>query len=109
MIRITKANCKEFQGILGYVYEDRKILAEVHPEVFAKFAKRIQKHPHFTSEEEAYQAARDLSAKTGSAMVLAKIGKDEEFYYIDDYFIVTDDGLVKQAADYIGMVDVATF
>ena len=33
----------------------------------------------------------------------AKIGKDEEFYYIDDYFIVTNDGLVKEAADYIGM------
>ena len=107
---ITKANCNKFQGKLGYAYERSKKLAEVHPEVFAKFAKRIQKHPHFTSEEEAFQAARDLASKSKSgSIVFAKLGKDEEFYYIDDYFIVTNDGLIIQAADYIGMVDVTSF
>ena len=45
------------------------------------------------------------SRRFGS-QVWAKIGKDEEYYNIEDYYIVTDDNLIKQAIEYIGMDDI---
>ena len=107
MLWINKVNCKEFQGELGYGYERAKRFAELHPEVFAEREKLIQEQPYYTTEEDAIKAARDLERKARTPVqIWAKVGKDEEFYYIDDYFVVTDDNFVKQAADYIGMAHV---
>lgn len=35
--------------------------------------------------------------------VWAKVGKDEEYYYIEDYYIVSANNFIKMAAEYIGM------
>lgn len=38
-----------------------------------------------------------------SYQVWAKVGKDEEYYYIQDYYIVSNDYRILIAAEYIGM------
>ncbi len=35
--------------------------------------------------------------------VWAKVGKDEEYYFIQDYYIVSNDYRILIAAEYIGM------
>ena len=101
---ITKNNCGEFQYLLGYAYENSLKLAEAHPEHYKQCEKLIQELPHFTSKKEALQAAIDMrnSGRWG-CQIWAQIGKDEEYYYIKDYYIVTDDNNIKRAAEYIGM------
>ena len=108
---ITKTNCGEYQDLLEYAYEHSLKLAEAHPEQFKQYEKLIQELPHFTSEEEAVQAAEKLDNNRGGGLVhiWAKIGKDEEYYCIQDYYIVTDDNNIKRAAEYIGMAHIAEF
>ena len=109
MIRITKANCNKFQRQLGYAYESGKNRAESHSEYFKQCEKVVQEYPHYTSEKEALQAARNLVESSGGAQVWSKVGKDEEFYYIDDYFVVTDDLDIARCAEYIGMAQLEMF
>lgn len=108
---INKTNCSEYQTFLGYAFEHSKKLAEVHPEYFKACEKVIHKHPYLTSEKEALQVAQDMvnNRINNTVHIWAKIGKDEEYYYIQDYYIVTEDNDVKRAAEYIGMAHIAEF
>lgn len=83
----------------------------MHPEYFKACEKLIQKCPFFTSEMQALQAAQDMcnNRNRGIVHIWAKIGKDEEYYCIQDYYIVTEDNDVKRAAEYIGMAHIAEF
>lgn len=92
------------QGELKYVYESAQARMEYNPEIAAKYKKIIEEHPFYESEEEAMKVALDKknSGRWG-CQVWAKIGVDEEYYYIQSYYVVSDDNRVKQAAEYIGM------
>lgn len=41
--------------------------------------------------------------------VWAKVCKDGEYYYIQDYYIVSNDYKILIAAEYIGMEQIALF
>ena len=92
------------QGELKYVYESAQARMEYNPEIAAKYKKIIAEHPFYESEEEAMKVALDKrnSGRWG-CQVWVKIGVDEEYYYIQSYYVVSDDNRVKQAAEYIGM------
>ncbi len=86
---------------LGHDYESALGRMAAHPDYAEKYSKIIREHPYFTSEKEAVSVAL---SRGSMCQIWAKIGKDEEYYYIkDDYFIVTDDWRIDQAAEYIGM------
>ena len=97
------------QSELSYAYESAKARMEHNPDVAKKHQKTIQSLPHFTKESDAIKAADKLYDDGHfSCQVWAKVAKDEEFYYVQDYYIATADNLVKQAAEYIGMALIYT-
>ena len=103
MEQLRKISQEEFE----YVYENAKARIKAHPEHADEQRKIIDKHPHYEDEKEALQAAIDMNNNGHwGCQIWAKIGKDEEYYFIEDYFIVSDDNIVKQAAEYIGMAHV---
>lgn len=91
------------QSVLEYIYESAKGRMEYHPDIAEKYQSIIDNYPHFKSEDEARNAATEIRKRSGKCQVWAKIGKDEEYYYIQDYFIASDDIQVLMAAEYIGM------
>jgi len=80
---------------------------ESNPEIAAKYKKIIEEHPFYESEEEAMKVTLDKrnSGHCG-CQVWAKIGVDEECYYIQDYFIVSADIQINIAAEYVGMAQI---
>ncbi len=67
----------------------------------------ITGHPFYKSEKDAMQAAIDISNKRRQGcQIWAKIGVDEEYYYIQDYFIASDNIQINVAAEYVGMVQI---
>ena len=95
------------QEELKYVYESAKGRMDCHPEIAEIFRKRIEGLPVYKDRNEAIKKAIDLNnSRHHGSQVWAKIGKDEDYYYIQDYYIVTDDNKIKQAAEYIGMDDI---
>lgn len=78
-----------------------------NPEIADKFIEVIGKQPFFDNTKDAIKAIDDMENNDRwSCQIWAKIGKDEEYYFIQDYYIVTDSNIIKQAADYIGMIDI---
>ena len=92
------------QDELKYVYESATKRMEYHPEIADKYRKMIEKSPFYKDRDEAIKVA-DAMCKSGysGCQVWAKVGKNEEYYYIEDYYIVSADNLIKMAAEYIGM------
>lgn len=100
---------KNDQRTLGYAYENALALEEYHPKVFQERRDMIQALPSYKDEKSAIKAAIELWETTqGNCQVWARIGKDEEYYFIQDYFIVTNDNRENQAAEYIGMAQIFT-
>lgn len=92
------------QGELKYIYESAKARMEYNPEVAAKYKRMIEAQPYYKSEKEALKAAIDINNKGWQGcQIWAKIGVDEEYYYIQDHFIVSDDIRINTAAEYVGM------
>ena len=103
-IDITKRNYGFDQFELGYVYNRGIDLANGNPELADKYTKLIQSHPYFKTLDEAIKFARKQREESyDHYQIWAKVGKDEEFFYIQDYYIVTKDNKIAVAADYIGM------
>ena len=96
--------CNFGQEELEYVYESGKMRVECHPEIAEKYRKMIEKVPFYKDRDEAIKIA-DTMRNNGSSgcQVWAKVCKDIERYYVEDYYIVSSDNFIKQAADYIGM------
>lgn len=86
------------QGELRYVYEAAQARMKFHPEVAEKFKRIIKEYPYYKTLEEAV-----LTANKTDKDIWAKIRKNKEFYDIQNYFIVSNDNRVLQAAEYIGM------
>lgn len=77
-----------------------------HPEYAAEQEEIINKQLFFKTEREALDFAlnqKGSSSGTGY-QIWAKIGRDDEYFYLQDYYIVTDDNRIKTAAEYVGMV-----
>lgn len=94
------------QDELGYMYESAQSRMAAHPDFAKRYKKMIADCTHFDNEQDALQAAIK-PAREGEfdyyCQIWAKIEKDEEFYRISDYWIVTGDVQIQQAAEYIGM------
>lgn len=94
------------QDELSYMYESAQSRMAAHPDFAKRCKKAVADCTHFDNEQDALQAAIK-PAKEGEfdyyCQIWAKIEKDEEFYRISDYWIVTGDVQIQQAAEYIGM------
>lgn len=93
------------QDEMSRLYEAAKGRMDAHLEFTDEQKKIITKCPHFKSEKEALETAIKLIKKTHSDyQIWAKIEKgDDGIFRIQNWWIVTDDGKTKLAADYIGM------
>jgi arginine utilization protein RocB len=94
------------QYILQFVYESAKERIEAHPDIADKFQNIIQNYPYFKTEKEALEAAVKKEKDNPKWQIWAKIEKDEELYRIKDYYIMSNDYKVLQAAEYIGMAQI---
>lgn len=94
------------QDELSYMYESAQSRMAAHPDFAKRCKKAVADCTHFDNEQDALQAAIK-PAREGEfdyyCQIWAKIEKDEEFYRISDYWIVTGDVQIQQAAEYIGM------
>jgi len=94
------------QVVLSYIYNSAIERAKVHPMIARKYKTIIDNCQHFESESEVLKYVHDKEKETHSYyLILAKIGKDEEYYFIKNYYIVVryDNGEVIKAAEYTGM------
>lgn len=92
------------QDELKYVYDSAEGRMEYHPELAEKYRKIIDNYSFYTDKNTAIEKAIELSKSSlRHYQVWAKVGKDEEFYYIEDYYIVSNDYKILIAAEYIGM------
>lgn len=93
---------------LQYMYDSAQARMKAHPDIAEKYQKIIQDYPHFDSKEEAREyVAKNKKGTRSYYWIFAKIGKDEEFYFTQDYFIAVSDidenvDIIK-AAEYLGM------
>lgn len=96
------------QECLKYIYESAQARLGYDAEREEEYRERLQKLPVYTNEEDAVKAFFDVwNKRKGNLWILAKVGVDEEYFYVqEDYFLVTDDGLMLQAADYLGLIGV---
>lgn len=94
------------QDELSYTYESAQSRMAAHPDFAKRYRKAVADCTHFDNEQDALQAAIK-PAREGEfdyyCQIWAKIEKDEEFYRISDFWIVTGDVQIQQAAEYIGM------
>ena len=92
------------QEELKYVYEHGKKRMEYHPELAEKYRKMIEVLPFYQDRNEAIEKAIQMSKDNHEPyQVWAKVGNDVEHYYIQDYYIVSNDYRILIAAEYIGM------
>lgn len=92
------------QEELKYVYEHGKKRIECHPELADKYIKIIEEFPFYQDRNEAIEKAIQMSKDNHEPyQVWAKVGNDVEHYYIQDYYIVSNDYRILIAAEYIGM------
>ena len=88
------------------MYDSAQARMKVHPDIAEKYQKIIQDYPHFDSKEKVREYVSKQEKETDSRYwIFAKIGKDEEFYFLQDFFIVIpeDDGVGTKVAEYLGM------
>lgn len=88
------------QDELAYVYNAAQARMESHKELAAEYKKILDKHGYLTREE-ALGKAKSCK-EPHKYQVWANIKKDEEFFYLADKWIVSDDYRILTAAEYIG-------
>lgn len=90
---------------MRYLYENANGRMEAHPEFADERKKIIQGCSYFKTEKEALESAVKLTKETQSNyQIWVKFEKgDDGIFRIQNWWIVTDDGKTKMAADYIGM------
>lgn len=93
------------QDELKRLYENAKSRMEINPDITSKHTKVIEGCPFYQSEKEALEAAiKMMKEKPANYQIWTKFEKgDDGIFRIQDWWIVTDDGKTKLAADYIGM------
>jgi hypothetical protein len=92
------------QDELAYTYEHAQARMDAHPEYADKQKQIIQAQSFFKSEKEALQAAIEQRKDNHwGCQIWAMIEKTNGVYRILNHWLVTDDGKIKQSAEYIGM------
>lgn len=93
------------QSDMEYIYTTAKEREKYHPDFAKEQRERISKQTFFKSEKDALEYALKLFRdKRISVQIWAEIEKEGNSYYLKkDRWLVTDDNLVKQSAEYIGM------
>ena len=92
------------QDEFAYTYEHAQARMDAHPEYADKQKLIIQAQSFFKSEKEALQAAiEQWKDKQWGCQIWAMIEKTDGVYRILNHWLVTDDGKIKQSAEYIGM------
>lgn len=93
------------QDEMNRLYESAKGRMDANLEFADKQKEIIAKHPYFKTEKEALQAALRLKRdEITNYQIWAKFEKgDDGIYRIQNYWLLTDDGKTKTAAEYIGM------
>lgn len=95
------------QDELAYIYQNAQARIGYNPDIADEYKKKIDEYPFYESEDAALDAAQSINDREHrGCQIWAKIGKDDEYYYIQNYFIATDDNIIKQAAEYIGMAHI---
>ena len=90
------------QDQLRYIYESAEKRMEYHPDFADKYKDIIGKHPHFDNKTSALEAFNEMEKEDRMPQIWAKIDRDEEFFRIQNYYIVTDNIMVLIACEYIG-------
>lgn len=93
------------QDEMNRLYESAKKRMDANPEFTDEQNKIVAKHSYFKTEKEALKAALDMM-NNGSLdyQIWAKIEKGEDgIFRVQNYWLLTDDGKTKVAAEYIGM------
>jgi hypothetical protein len=109
IIQLNKIICtmgynRMSQDELAYTYEHAQARMDAHPEYADKHKKIVQAHSFFKSEKEALQAAIEQRKNNQwGCQIWAMIEKTDGVYRILNHWLVTDDGKIKQSAEYIGM------
>lgn len=93
------------QDEMRLLYENAQARMDAHLEFADEQKEIIAKHPYFKSEKEALETAiKMIKENQSDYQIWAKIEKgDDDIFRIQNWWIVTDDGKTKMAADYIGM------
>lgn len=94
-----------WQEQLRYAYETAKERMACHPDFADKRKKIIEDYPHFKTEKEALQAAiKILKEENRNCQIWVKIEKGKDgVYRASNWWTVSNDNIVLQAAHYIGM------
>lgn len=80
-----------------------------NPEIAAKYKEMIDEFSFYKSENDALDAVENqMKDLPSNYQIWAKIGRDEEYYYIEDYYVVSDDIHICVAAEYVGMAQIYT-
>ena len=92
------------QDELAYTYEHAQARMDAHPEYADKQKLIIQAQSFCKSEKDALQAAIEQRKDNHwGCQIWAMIEKTDGVYRIINHWLVTDDGKIKQSAEYIGM------
>ena len=92
------------QDELQYVYDSAQQRMDAHPELAEKYKKIINDFAFYQNRDEAIKAAMELNRENLSEyQVWARVDKNKERYYIENYYIVSNNWKVLMAAEYIGM------
>ena len=94
------------QGELSALYNAAQARIAAHPDIADKYQIVIRKCTYFESEKEAREYVSCKEKETHLYYrIFAIIEKDEEFYFIQNYYIAVanDEVDVIKAAEYLGM------
>ena len=92
------------QDELRYVYERGKEHIEGNPERAAEYEKIINEHAFYQNIDVALKAAKELNeTDSRKYQVWARVAKKDERYYVEDYYIVSNNWKVLMAAEFMGM------
>jgi len=101
---------KEFrQDELDYIYKSALARVSAHKEYADKQRDILNHYSFLATEDEAISKAMLLIKEDSfHCQIWAGIKKDEEYYYISDKWIVSEDWNVLLAAEYLGFAQVYT-
>lgn len=93
------------QDEMRLLYENAQARMDAHLEFADEQKEIVAKHSYFKTEKDALKAALDMMNKGSlNYQIWAKIEKGEDgIFRIQNYWLLTDDGKTKVAAEYIGM------
>lgn len=92
------------QSDLRTLYESAQARIDAHPEIAEKHREVVEKCRFFKTEKEALKAAiAKIKDNNYGCQIWAKVEKDGDIFRVLNYWLVIDDGKMKQSADYIGM------